>query len=171
MDEFFGYGSLVNLGTHTYAGARRITVRGWARTWRHAAGRSHAFLTATPDAGGVIDGIAARVPNGDWSALDLREEAYIRTRLAEGPAIYHIPEGHHAPASVANPILLSYLDVVVKGYLTEFGEDGVARFFATTSGWDAPILDDRAAPLYPRAQQLTLAETALVDDWRGRVTS
>lgn len=45
----------------------------------------------------------------------------------------------------------------------EFGEAGVARFFATTDGWDAPILDDRAKPQYPRAQQLSSAETALVD--------
>ena len=35
------------------------------------------------------------------------------------------------------PILLSYLDVVVQGYLAEFGEAGVARFFASTDGWGA----------------------------------
>ena len=45
----------------------------------------------------------------------------------------------------------------------EFGEAGVARFFATTDGWDTPILDDRAAPLYPRHQLLTPAERALTD--------
>jgi hypothetical protein len=58
----------------------------------------------------------------------------------------------------------SYLDVVVQGYLNEFGEAGAALFFATTHGWDAPILNDRKAPLYPRDQVLTRAETGFVDD-------
>ena len=61
------------------------------------------------------------------------------------------------------PILMSYLDVVVQGYLREFGERGARDFFATTDGWDTPVLNDRAAPRYPRAQVLTGAETALVD--------
>ena len=48
-------------------------------------------------------------------------------------------------------------------------QDGVARFFETTDGWDAPIRDDRLAPMYPRHQQLTAAETAFVDTWLARV--
>jgi hypothetical protein len=39
----------------------------------------------------------------------------------------------------------------------------VARFFATTQGWDAPILNDRTAPRYSRAQQLSSDETNTVD--------
>jgi len=53
--------------------------------------------------------------------------------------------------------------VVVQGYFREFGEDGVLRFFETTDGWDAPILDDRQAPVYPRHQRLTPQEVELVD--------
>ncbi len=63
-----------------------------------------------------------------------------------------------------NHILLSYLDVVVQGYLREFGEDGARRFFETTDGWNVPVLDDRAAPLYPRHCTLTPQERAFVDD-------
>ncbi|PWJ10935.1 gamma-glutamylcyclotransferase family protein [Jannaschia seohaensis] len=163
MGEFFGYGSLVNLATHDYPGARPVKVRGWARAWRHTALREVAFLTAVPQDGAELDGVVAQVPGGDWDALDLREAAYLRLVLPEGPSIYHIPEGHHAPASRAHPVLLSYLDTVVQGYLQLFGQDGVDRFFATTQGWDAPIRDDRAAPVYPRAQGLTAEETALVD--------
>ena len=69
----------------------------------------------------------------------------------------------HSARRRAHPILLSYLDVVIQGYLRHFGPDGVARFVATTEGWNAPVLNDRAAPLYPRAQRLTAAETGLVD--------
>lgn len=163
MDEFFGYGSLVNVATHDYPGARRTRVRGWARAWRHTALRPVAFLTAVPDPASAIDGLAAQVPGRDWRALDRREAAYLRAALPEGPAIYHIPDGLHGPATEAHPILLSYVDVVVQGYLYQFGAAGVDRFFATTRGWDAPIRDDRAAPLYPRAQRLAAAETALVD--------
>ena len=41
--------------------------------------------------------------------------------------------------------------------------DGVTRFFDTTTGWDTPIRDDRAAPAYPRHQPLKPEEMAVVD--------
>ncbi len=167
MHRFFGYGSLVNRRTHGYPGGIPTTVRGWRRVWRHTRLHPAPFLTATRDAGSAIDGLTAEVPMGDWEALDAREAGYLREPLPEGPSIYHIPEGHHAPPDALHPILLSYLDVVVQGYLTEFGEAGVARFFETTDGWDAPVRDDRAAPIYPRAQRLTHEERALVDRWRA----
>lgn len=162
---FFGYGSLVNRATQDYPGVRRATVTGWRRAWRHTGARDVAFLTAVPAPGARIDGLLAEVPGGDWAALDAREWAYIRTPAEpDRPAqIYHIPADFHAAPSGHHPILLSYLDVVVQGYLAEFGEQGVARFFDTTDGWDAPILDDRAAPRYPRAQRLHPEETGLVD--------
>ncbi len=178
---FFGYGSLVNRQTHIYAPAHRAEARGWRRLWRHAAGRDFAILTAVPSPGTDIEGLIAAVPGADWAALDLREAAY--DRLAAGAdvihplaqeaeiAIYSIPEHKHPLADTPRPILLSYLDVVVQGYLTEFGEAGVARFFDTTDGWHAPVLDDRAAPLYPRAQSLARDETALVDDHLDRLGS
>ena len=169
MDRFFGYGSLVNRRTHAYPDARPMRVRGWRRAWRHAAARPVAYLTAERAGDVAIDGLSAGVPGGDWAALDLREAAYRREPLPEGPSIYHIPPGEDAAPSAAHPILLSYLDVVVQGYLAEFGEAGVAGFFETTAGWDAPVRDDRAAPLYPRAQALTAEETALVDRWLARV--
>jgi hypothetical protein len=54
--------------------------------------------------------------------------------------------------------------VVVQGYLREFGEAGVKRFFDTTDGWEAPVLNDRADPVYPRHRVLTADERTLVDD-------
>ena len=169
---FFGYGSLVNRATHVYAKAHRATLHGWRRTWRHTALRPVAFLTAVPAPGAEIDGLIASVPNADWLALDDREAAYTRVRavelvhpLPDPPEVqlYWIPEDAHGPAGVAHPIRLSYLDVVVQGYLREFGEDGVTRFFDTTDGWDAPVDDDRDLPAYPRAQILTPEERRLVD--------
>lgn len=180
MDAFFfGYGSLVNRKTHDYGNAIPARARGWRRIWRHTALRPVAFLTAIPDPGSDIEGLIAPVPNGDWRALDAREHAYDRVQLqdlhghalpfAPDVAIYAIAPDKHGAPSMAHPVLLSYLDVVVQGYLAEFGPQGVARFFQTTDGWDAPILDDRAHPHYPRHQALSAPETALVDDWLTRL--
>lgn len=177
---FFGYGSLVNRATHVFKDAHRAQLSGWRRAWRHTNLRPVAFLTAvpsTPDC--VIDGLVAHVPGDDWAALDEREHAYDRSHVTETVRhnvgrpvhvqVYAIPQGKHGVPDRAHPVLLSYLDVVVQGYLHEFGEEGVARFFQTTDGWDAPILDDRAAPQYPRHQPLADTERALITDWLTRV--
>ncbi|MDU9004978.1 gamma-glutamylcyclotransferase family protein [Sedimentitalea todarodis] len=171
---FFGYGSLVNRATHDFADPHPARLRGWCRAWRHTDLRPVAFLTAVPAPGVEIDGMIAHVPGGDWEALDQREWAYDRvpaTRSVSHPvstpvdiAVYAVPESRHTTPTDGYPILLSYLDVVIQGYLREFGESGADRFFATTKGWDSPILDDRSAPRYPRHQQLTADQTAYVDD-------
>ncbi len=170
---FFGYGSLVNRGTHAYPDARPAVARGWRRVWRHLDDRAYAVLAAVPVAGCDIHGLIAAVPDADWAALDQREEAYDRVDAAgavdhdlgagAAMAIYTIPADKHRVASEQRPVLLSYLDVVVQGFLREFGEDGVQAFFDTTDGWDTPILNDRAAPQYPRAQTLHPDEIAVVD--------
>ncbi|MEM6637549.1 MAG: gamma-glutamylcyclotransferase family protein [Pseudomonadota bacterium] len=171
---FFGYGSLVNRRTHDYPRVHAASVRGWRRRWMHASTRPLAYLTAYEAPGGRIDGVIAEVPGGDWSALDVRERAYGRHEVPEShrdhdgirPAtveIYAVPPSSAAGAETRHPILLSYIDVVIQGFMAEFGEDGAANFFATTDGWDAPVLNDRAAPIYRRHQRLSPSETAFVD--------
>jgi hypothetical protein len=126
-----------------------------------------------------IEGLIAAVPDADWAALDAREQGYARLN-SEGAVLHDLipaPEIAHysvraedISATGDHVILLSYLDVVVQGFLQEFGPEGVTRFFETTDGWDTPVLTDRAAPRYPRAQKLTAQETALVDQhlaWRA----
>ncbi len=173
---FFGYGSLVNRATHAFQNARRARIAGWRRAWRHVEGRTVAFLTAVPDTASEFAGLVAAVPSADWTHLDQREHSYDRVRaigvqhdLDPIPEIhiYHAPPERHVAASTLRPVLRSYIDVVVQGYLREFGEGGVAEFFATTSGWDAPILDDRSAPIYSRHQNLTSFETDLVEHHLG----
>jgi hypothetical protein len=78
--------------------------------------------------------------------------------------IYRTKPEHDTDGSDEHPILLSYLDTVVQGYLTEFGEDGARRFFETTAGWEAPVFDDRAEPVYSRVTRLTDDERTFVDD-------
>ncbi len=171
---FFGYGSLVNRATHSFSDAHHATAKGWRRAWRHTKLRQVSFLTAVPDTTCEIDGLVAHVPGDDWQALDVREHAYERVAadhavahsLPTPPAsvaIYAIAAHKHFAPTTGHPILLSYLDVVIQGYLREFGEDGAVRFFDTTTGWEAPVLNDRAAPVYPRAQALSAQEQAFVD--------
>ncbi|CUH79107.1 gamma-glutamylcyclotransferase family protein [Tropicibacter naphthalenivorans] len=177
---FFGYGSLVNRLTHGYTPAHTARLRGWRRAWRAVPERDLCFLTAIPDPKAEILGLIAPVGADGWAALDTREAAYERhdaTRaIAHDSAAAHIAVYAIAPGRISlptdrNPILLSYLDVVIQGYLTEFGPEGVAHFVETTSGWDAPILNDRAKPLYPRAQSLTQDERRMVDDILTRLGS
>lgn len=169
----FGYGSLVNAATHDFGEVHLAHLTGWRRVWRHVEGRSVAFLTIMRDDSAEIDGALAAVPGENWAALDLRERSYIRepadrvrhaVREATDIRLYHAPKDLHRPHSGHHPILLSYLDVVVQGYLRLGGEASVAAFFDTTEGWDAPILNDRDAPRYPRHQRLTRTEAELVDD-------
>lgn len=170
---FFGYGSLVNRATHDFPGARKAELVGWRRAWRHTDLRPVAFLTAIRDPGCTIEGLIAQVPNDDWEALDQREWAYDRIPargsvyhpLSYDPeiAVYAVSNDKQNPGCTDYPVLLSYIDVVVQGYLREFGEEGATRFFETTSGWNTPILNDRAAPRYPRHQQLESWQSAFVD--------
>ena len=113
------------------------------------------FLSVIRDVSSDSDGLIAAVPGADWAALDAREHGY--ARITSGGAVTHdlspAPDiAHYAVprenicAQEEHVILMSYLDVVIQGFLREFGTTGVARFFATTSGWDTPVLNDRAAP-------------------------
>lgn len=159
--SFFGYGSLVNLNTHNYTNPRPATVPGWRRIWRSIVGRDYAVLSVHPYQATTLSGIIADVPNADWKALDAREAFYVRQSLPDGTAIFEVQEDIIFPSS-PTPILRSYLDVVIQGYLHHFGREGVADFFATTDSW-ASIFDDREAPIYPRHQHVSMDVTSLVD--------
>ncbi len=173
----FGYGSLVNRRTHDYAKAHRASLRGWRRAWRHTSRREVAFLNAVPEPGHEMKGLVLAVPRVAPD-LDRREQAYSRCDVSgqvspppEGAAevsLFAIPPDSGG-GRAGHVLLLSYIDVVAQGYLREYGEGGVRDFFETTDGWDAPVIDDRAAPRYPRAQPADDGLTALVDHWLGEV--
>lgn len=175
--QFFGYGSLVNLKTHSYANPRRATLKGWQRVWQQSNERNVAFLSVLPAAGFEIDGLIATVQDGDWAALDAREREYDRkdvtSTLGESvpTAIYQASDDFIATGDATRPILLSYLDVVVQGFLQHFGGDGVTRFFDTTERWQTPVLNDRTAPIYPRHVETSEAERQLVDRHLNRLST
>lgn len=178
---FFGYGSLVNRDTHAFANAHPATLSGWRRRWCHTHLRPIAYLSIVPALEAQIAGLIAEVPDADWAALDVREKGYDRLGASDAIShalkaepdvqVYAVPETARAGVSEKHPVMLSYVDVVVQGYLREFGEAGAVSFFDTTDGWDCPFVDDRANPVYPRHQKLSADETAFVDTELARVSA
>lgn len=170
-DLFFGYGSLVNRASHDFRAHGPAVLTGWRRMWRRSPLRPAAFLSVEPCPGVSIHGLLAEVPDGDWRALDTREGAYQRIEAsaaivpASGPVALYVMgrETSEAPSD-AHPVLLSYLDVVMTGFLDLMGAAGPAHFAETTVGWDSgPIKDDRAAPIYARGGAATEAGRAASD--------
>jgi len=162
---FFGYGSLVHKGTHDHDNHAPARLTGWKRVWVATPARALPYLSVIRDEASAIDGLIAEVPDQDWAALDQREAAYQRVPLGTElthqmedmsadslTVVYSVAPDEQQPVSAKNPILLSYLDVVVQGYFDVFGPAGVDHFFMTTFNWTGSYLDDRAAPIYPRAQ-------------------
>lgn len=167
MACFFGFGSLVNTGTHKYETLTPARVDGWARAWVHNDLYDHALLSVIPEPDTQIHGLMAKVPDDDWAELDLRETGYTRHILQAGvwntdtmavPVTQHdvqmyVSTSAQAPTA-ATLILWSYLETVLFGYYQVFGSVGVDAFMATTRQW-TDVLDDRKNPLYPRYMPVT----------------
>ena len=191
--HYFGYGSLVNRATRPAGeAAAAARLNGWRRTWNHRVPPSEARYGCTavsidpaPDAEGPgIDGVVVEIPLEALAALDAREANYDRLALprerfslpdsvtAETVFVYRSSEARRADADDAHPVLQSYVDCIMAGYLERFGPAGLDAWLASTDGWDTPIEDDRADPRYPRAVRLpdeTLARfDALLEAHLGR---
>lgn len=152
-------------------------------------GLTPALLSAHRAEGSAIDGLLVIDLAVNLPAIDAREFRYHRRDIALGELAFdagriergtglrldpgtrlHVYEARteHPETAGPSPILRSYLDAVMQGFLREFGEEGVHRFVAETGAFHLPIHDDRRAPLYPRAVRLTPAETELFDLALGR---
>lgn len=153
-----------------------------------SAGVTPSFLTADRAADAAIDGLLIVDYVHNLAAVDAREFHYHRRRITledldftdpsaiadksesegQGPGAgieLYVYEGRtevpHSPGPA--PILRSYLDAVMQGFLREFGEAGLHRFVAETDAFHTPIHEDRDAPLYPRAVTLSADEADLFE--------
>ena len=147
-------------------------------------GLTPSLLSAHPAEGFSIDGLLVIDFAVNLADVDTREFRYHRRDIAlvdleftdtghglGADITLHVYEARteHPPAEGPAPILRSYLDAVMQGFLREFGADGLHRFVAETDAFHTPIHEDRASPLYPRAVRLSPAEMELFDDVLGRV--
>lgn len=163
----FGYGSLVNRATlPPHLAARPVALPGFRRAWR-ASGRTArggvCSLSVVVDETALIEGLAITFAESERDTLTTREHRYVPLPLPDGAVIYQAEPAIDRYGDPDHPIELSYVDVILQGYLREFGLAGAERFMSTTEGWHVPIRDDRAAPNYPRAQRLSEEERAIVD--------
>lgn len=186
--HYFGYGSLVNRLTRppdeVCVNAR---LTGFRRVWNHRiaaepASGTHGCtsLSIDPDDGSAIDGVIVRIDAGALPELDAREAGYERLSLprsrftlaADSPfeleddAIvyaYRSMSAHRTLADALHPVLCSYVDTVMAGYLERLGDVGLDDFVRSTRGWERPRRDDRQAPAYPRAVPMTASQLARFD--------
>ncbi|HWX83086.1 MAG TPA: gamma-glutamylcyclotransferase family protein [Xanthobacteraceae bacterium] len=177
--ELFGYGSLVNeLTLAKKLNARPGRLDNWVREWKHCVeapfGRVCALTIAREDKVS-IQGVYITCPDAEFAELDKREIGYQREILRLDDVKEPIPTGTTAvvaytstpsayrPGSPEFPIWLSYVEVVLYGYLLVFGAEGVDEFIRTTRGWSAPVIDDRSKPFYPRATKIPNPDRRLIE--------
>jgi hypothetical protein len=170
--EIFGYGSLVNRrARRSDLVARPVRIGGWRRSWSHCVETENGnvcALTVVPQAEAGVAGVGILERRDNLAALDAREKGYRRIPLAldaeEPPGVatrgdwerftYISTPVALRPGSREFPIWRSYLECVLAGFLDLGGGAAARDFIVTTDGWEAPILDDRAAPKYMRAVKL-----------------
>lgn len=178
-DRIFGFGSLVNAKTWPRAlEVQSARLTGYRREWRHSAtmpsGEMVNAVTLTEASGVTVDGVVETIRDEDVEPLKIRELGYRTIDVTDAVELeVGNPEGrivalystgdYRRWSSPQTPILQSYVDVVMDGYETRFGEPGLMRFLETTHGWGGTLVDDRAQPRYPRHVALSAETLARYD--------
>lgn len=129
-----------------------------------------------------IDGVLVRLPREQLPQLDAREAGYDRLSLplsdfvlsaellrqldeegVDSIMVYRSHTDNRVLADHDHPVLQSYVDCVMAGYLHRFGQQGVRDMVSSTRGWECPLFDDRADPFYPRWVEVDDAGRACFD--------
>lgn len=173
--KVFGYGSLVNRATlPPYVAAEQHVAGGYRRAWRVAGmtprgGACALNVRVEPE--GEIEGVIFTFADEVWPLILERERRYDGVPLDGRPDVTLFVGKPDVDrwADDAHPVHLSYIDTTLQGYLREFGEAGARCFMTSTDGWHCPIVNDRAAPRYPRARHVSEAERATIDRLLGEI--
>lgn len=181
---YIGYGSLVNRETlrTDYVHAQPVRLHGWRRCWRPRmqgdpipSRTQTSLLSARQVPDSVIDGLLVFDKLSNLPAVDEREATYDRItvpiermEVLGGPIPDCVVYVYKARTNTAqddpeHPILQSYLDAVLQGYLREFGTQGVHDFIASTDGFERDIHIDRHDPIYTRPVTLEDHERHMFD--------
>ena len=162
------YGSLISSESRAKTGETGqvwpVKLHGFQRHWAVVDPAMDMSSVAIKKADGqACNGILVAVKEDQIALFDQREIGYQRSQVTkEQLASYHeepLPEGtywvYHTDEinhpEEANPIALSYVDVILSGCL-EHGDAFALDFLALTKGWQSPLINDRPEPRYPRAQ-------------------
>lgn len=168
-EYLFGYGSLINPDSRTHTGktddALLCEVKDIKREWNFRVPEAHVTaLGATLQSNTVCNGVLIPIDTEELGKFDIREKGYTRVpllkknvelsngKLPSNRIWAYLLDSPQKPNS-QNPIIQSYIDVVLSGCITVGGGDFAKRFISTTSGWLADWIGDRANPKYPRAMK------------------
>ena len=169
--RIFGFGSLVTRATHDLGWLGTAKLKGYRRAWVPSPDWDISLLSVEPDPKTEIDGSILEVAAEAWPALLEREKGYDVHSLKAldlEPSFEDVSLFVGRPTEVAEdesrPIVLSYLDTVVTGFVESYGSDRARDFFKSTVGWRAGILRDRENPKYPRTVPLKPEIKAIVDE-------
>ena len=179
VNYLFAYGSLVERATKGSGFIWPADLTGFSRAWRHCMDTEWGkvcALTIVARHNARVRGVLIPITEDELAALDVREIGYVRGAIdrshLSGLSIpssgtlmtYFSRKEHLHPGSEKYPIWRSYVDYILAYYIEVFGIDSAKLFISETVGWEAPMLDDRHAPKYPRAKTLAPSMRALVDD-------
>ncbi len=186
---YFGYGSLVNRNTRPAQEiAHSARLNGWQRVWDHRVSDPYrdkrcTSLSIEPSPEVAVEGVVVRLELDKLPQLDQREAGYDRLVLPasdfdlpedlleqmaregmEEIMVYRSQEHNRGLADAENPVLQSYVDCVMAGYLHRFGEEGVNALVSSTRGWECSLFNDRTEPFYPRWVEVSSADQQYFDD-------
>lgn len=169
QNYIFGYGSLISSESRLKTGESGKTTicyaRGIKRSWNFVVPRdNNTALGAVYDEEAECNGVLIPIPEIELPKYDAREVGYSR-QLIESDAI-RLTNNHDVPPAIwvyllntpgqpssENPIIQSYLDVVLTGCFEVGGEQLARDFIALTHGWSVNWINDRQNPRYPRAME------------------
>lgn len=165
----FGYGSLVNAesraaslnGTRSVVAARVSAEFGYKRAWNYHGPGFTALGLAKTNNPMSINGVIYSVNDEGMSIWDMREKNYYRIELPwqfvesvdwmqlpkDGQLWIYVPKKNNS-ASPTHPIIQSYVDICVTGFL-DYGEKFAIEFLETTDNWSIYWLNDRLVARRP----------------------
>lgn len=162
----FGYGSLINVRSRGLTSATALAsparLAGLRRGWFAPVTADRiTYLAVQRTAGVSCNGVIVKVDAMNLPSFDAREKSHNRISVNRS-SVELVDGGVLAPGVIwayecltvkaptpANPIVQSYVDVVLDGCLA-IGDAFAREFIRSTAGWRAPWVNDRQHPRYPR---------------------
>jgi hypothetical protein len=177
----FGYGSLVDQVSRVSGCIWPVQLIGFTRAWRHCIDTQWGkvcALTIVPNGSAEVTGVLIPVNPAELVELDEREIGYIRRSVGRDDVIgksfsssepmkvftYFSERRHLRPGCLEYPIWKSYVEYILARYIELFGKNASRAFIQETIGWEAPMLDDRLCPKYPRAEPLSAQMRTIIDE-------
>jgi len=174
LTQVFAYGSLVGRRSRDFiAEATPATLEGWNRSWSHGIRTKRGnvcALTVVSKPQSMLRGVVLQCDKATLRTLDKREDGYSRKEVnvvldtghRSRSWLYVGRRDRRVDGEDGYSIWMSYLLVVLAGYLELGGPRALQDFYGTTVGWNMPVEHDEREPKYTRAFRLKPGERAQI---------